>query len=299
MQRVDADETILGAWIILMATLTLGVWFVSLCSRTLATPDGVDRPTHLWNRAVEWFWLLLLAVPVVSLGVLAVLFPADATSREAPRRASCLNNLKQIGLALHNYHDAYGCFPPACTTDKDGRPLHSWRVLIVPYLESRDFYDQLRLEEPWDSPHNRAVAREWYDGRAPCYRCSSDRQGDPSSTSYVMLTGPGTISDGGSSSALEAITDGPEQTIIVVEMARSGIHWMEPRDLDLREMSFRINDLEAPGVRSDHPGVVHVVTADGAGHTLHNDLPEDDLRALATIAGGEEACGVLESKGDR
>ena len=58
---------------------------------------------------------------------------------------------------MNNYEAQHGCFPPAYSVDKDGRPLHSWRVLLLPYLDEEELYKQLRLDEPWDSPHNKAV----------------------------------------------------------------------------------------------------------------------------------------------
>ena len=93
----------------------------------------------------------LVFVPVM----LALLLPAVQAAREAARRAQCTNNLKQIGLAMHNYASANGAFPPAAIYDANGKPLLSWRVLILPYLEQDSLYKQFHLAEPWDSPHNK------------------------------------------------------------------------------------------------------------------------------------------------
>ncbi len=100
----------------------------------------------------------------------AVFFPADSSVREAPRRRSCIVNLKVIGLGLQNYYSVHGCFPPAYTTDEDGHPLHSWRVLILPHIEEAALYHRLRLDEPWHSPHNRAVFESAeFSHRCPYY----------------------------------------------------------------------------------------------------------------------------------
>ena len=65
-----------------------------------------------------------------------------------PRRMLCTNNLKQLALAMHTYNDYHKSFPPAYTTDEDGKPLHSWRVLILPFIEQRGLYESIRLDEP-------------------------------------------------------------------------------------------------------------------------------------------------------
>ncbi|MEZ6114117.1 MAG: DUF1559 domain-containing protein [Pirellulaceae bacterium] len=83
-----------------------------------------------------------------------MLLPAVQTAREAARRSQCSSNLKQIELALHNYHDTFKSFPPAYIADANGRPMHSWRVLILPFMEQRELYDQCRFDEPWDGPNN-------------------------------------------------------------------------------------------------------------------------------------------------
>jgi hypothetical protein len=118
----------------------------------------------------------------------ALLLPAVGMAREAARRAQCRNNLKQIGVALQNYHAAWNSFPPPYTVDSNGRPLLSWRVLILPYLNQQDVYDEFHLDEPWDSPHNRELTRLMLD----VFTCPSDENAMPFATNYVAITGLGT-----------------------------------------------------------------------------------------------------------
>ena len=93
-------------------------------------------------------------------GIMAVLLiPAVSSAREAARRMQCSNNLKQIALALHNYHSAYGTLPPAYTIDVDGNRLHSWRTLILPYMEQDALYQQIDFSKPWDDPANAFLAK--------------------------------------------------------------------------------------------------------------------------------------------
>jgi hypothetical protein len=99
--------------------------------------------------------------------LLVLLWPAVEAAREAARRSSCNCNLKQIGLGLQTYADAYKCFPPAYTTDATGNRMHRWRVLILPYVEQKALYAQYDFSEPWDGPHNRLLAKYM----PPFYRC--------------------------------------------------------------------------------------------------------------------------------
>ncbi len=88
----------------------------------------------------------------------ALLLPAVQAARQAARRTVSMNNLKQIALAMLNYVEAKGAFPPAYIADKTtGKPLLSWRVAILPYLEREDLFKEFHLDEPWDSQHNKAL----------------------------------------------------------------------------------------------------------------------------------------------
>src|SRR5579863_7317837 len=90
---------------------------------------------------------------VVLLGL--IVWPAIIKQRRAAALAESKQHLKQLGVALHQYHDAYGCFPPAYVMGNDGKPWHSWRVLLLPFLDQKPLYDRYRFDEPWNGTHNR------------------------------------------------------------------------------------------------------------------------------------------------
>jgi hypothetical protein len=156
------------------------------------------------------------------------------SSRSAVRRMTCANHLKEIALALHNYHDAYGTFPPAYVADSNGRPMHSWRVLLLPFLEEKTLYEQYAFDEPWDGPNNRQLLP-----RMPqVYACpsavavSETGQGQPTyHTSYVAVVGPTTVWPGTVPRSFSEIRDGTSNTALLIEIDNSTIPWLEPRDL--------------------------------------------------------------------
>ena len=103
-----------------------------------------------------------------------------------------MNNLKQIGLAIHNYAQANKTFPPAYTVDKDGKPLLSWRVLILPYLEGDDLYSEFHLDEPWDSEHNKKLL-----SRMPAvFRDPDSKLAAQGKTNYLTVRGEKTVFSG-------------------------------------------------------------------------------------------------------
>lgn len=187
----------------------------------------------------------------------------------------CVNNMKQIGLALHNYHSAYKCFPPAFIPDEQGRPMHSWRVLILPFLEQKPLYDQYRMDEPWNSPHNSALETLMPD----IYQCPSSHILGAATTGYVMAVGPNAFSTGPGARQVGDIADGLSSTIAVVEMEDSGINWMEPLDWDTTSS-------DRPG--SYHPHVFNALLADGSVLGVEQDVDPELLKAMTTIDGGED-----------
>jgi prepilin-type processing-associated H-X9-DG protein len=228
---------------------------------------------------MEWIFGLSCAFAVLTL-----LGRAVGDAREAARRSQCLGNFSQLELALHNYHQSYGSFPPAYIADAAGRPMHSWRVLVLPFMEQGGLYNQYNFAEPWNGPNNRALL-----GQMPAIFSCPTRDGVPTSfTKVVAISGPGTMFPGARPVAFGEITDGPADTAMIAEVSNMEIPWTAPVDLDVRTMCFTINDPRGPGISSPHPGGAHIGFGDGRTYFVHSGLPTDTLRALTTIAGGEK-----------
>jgi hypothetical protein len=203
----------------------------------------------------------------------------------------CLNQLQQISLAVHCYAQAYHCLPPAYIADHDGHPLLSWRVLILPYLGENDVFKKVRLNEPWDSPHNREVFQK-ATGPNYYFHCCSATSPE-CDTSYVMVVGRNMTSDGPHSVRLGDIKDGASNTILLVEIKNSGIHWAEPRDLAFDSMSFRVNDPNWKGVGSYHNGVAHVALCDASIRSINDNFEPRVLKSLLTINGSEDVSAFI------
>jgi hypothetical protein len=233
----------------------------------------------------------VLIIVVLAGLVVALLLPAVQRSTGGGFRPRCQNNLKQIGLSLHNYHEEYGSIPPAYVIDQDGRPLYSWRVLILPFVDQAPLYNKLHLDEPWDSPHNRPLL----DVDMPVFRCPTDKRATDESgtefskgmTNYFAVVGPETMWPAPNVCRFEDVTDGLSNTILVVEVANSGIHWAEPRDLHVTQMAREVNPSAGMGLSSRHTGGTHVIFGDGRVQFISDDTPPEQLRAMLTRAGGE------------
>ena len=189
------------------------------------------------RSALTWLlWLPLIMIGCDTVGMLVSLaMPKISQMRDRPRREACLQNLKRIGLAMQAYHQTHGCFPPPFLADKSGKPQHSWRVLILPFLDEQALYARYRFDEPWNSTHNMALA----DQMPAIYRCPSETASGPK-TSYAMLVGPHAFSDGSTPRRMSDIKKRLSSIIMVAEAADEGINWLEPRDLDTKKMAFYI-----------------------------------------------------------
>lgn len=228
---------------------------------------------------------LFVWVLCVSLG-LSMLVTLARMCQNAQRAALSCNAqcpLNQLQLALRIYHDIHGCFPPAYIADENGVPIHSWRVLILPYIEQQSLYDAYNFNEPWNGPNNWRLAAQM-----PGIFCSPTEDPSTSFTNIVAITGPGTAFPGGTSTSLADFADGAENTILLTEVRDSDIPWLQPRDLDTRQYSFKINDPAAIGISSVSWRRPYVVFADSIhAYAVSIDIPPEALRALSTIAAQE------------
>ena len=219
----------------------------------------------------------LVSVLLIGLGA-AILVPAMGSAREAARRASCQCRLKQIGLALQNYLSEYGAFPPAYSVDADGRPMHSWRALILPSFEG-GLANDYNFDEPWDSPGNLKLI----DQMPNVYRCPSDGKAAPGTTNYAAVVGNQTFWPHASSRKRDEISDGLSNTIAVVEVSGLDIPWTKPVDLDFGKLSFQINSGSSEDIASQHGDGVDMLMTDGSVRFLRNGIEPDVLRGLLTV----------------
>lgn len=269
------------------------LWFLVLCGGGAAM-DGLILPLVFMVTICASVVFLFMAVGLRSLhwfcaamgtGALVFLLILPMRSHAGPsaRRAQCSNNLKQIVLALHNYHDTYGSFPPAYVADESGRPLYSWRVLILPFLEQKPLYDQFRLDEPWDSPNNLPLSQTEIN----VFRCPSDETGDPSKspgvTNYIAVVGPGTMWPEDRSTSFGDFKNGTSNKLAVVEVHGSGVHWAEPRDLHVDQMARAVNPAAGQGISSGHEGGANVALAEGSVRFLPSETPPAELDAMLSI----------------
>lgn len=229
------------------------------------------------------------ALALLLLSGVCMCLPSISPPKVYTRKMACANNLKQFAVALHTYHDRYGTFPPAYIADENGKPMHSWRVLILPEMEQQQLYDQYRFDEPWDGPNNRKLHQQTLPYIA-CAAASHNRPLKPGTeTHYVVVVGPKTAFPGDKCVALSDITDNHGNTILVVEVESSGIHWMEPRDLHVTQMARQINPAKGQGISSGHKGGgAHVAMADGSVEFLgEKTLTPAEIQSLLTIDGNE------------
>jgi hypothetical protein len=206
----------------------------------------------------------------------ALLVPAVQKVREAAHRVGDANNLRQLALGMHAYHDNYGSLPPAVLRSPSGQP-YSWRVALLPYVEGNNLYQQYDMNEPWDGPHNKQLLPLMPRVYASPYE---ELQSQSSSTYYQVFVGPGAIFEGDKGLTLAQIVDGTPDTLLIVEAA-DPVPWTKPQDLPFGP-NQPLPKLGHPAARS-----ITAAFADGSVLTIRKDTNEKTLRALITWNGGE------------
>lgn len=212
-------------------------------------------------------WLLTSPEPIVGGGI-----------REAAARSQSQNNLRQMALAMLNYHDSEKTLPPVAIFDRQGQPLLSWRVRILPYIEQQMLYQEFHLDEPWDSPHNLRLLPRMPQVYTPSYRA---RNAKPYSTPYQVFVGNGAAFEGKRGLRMpEDFPDGTANTLLIVEAAEL-VPWTKPADLPFNPK----RPLPALGW---YPWQgFHAAMADGSARSIRRQLSETTLRAAITRNGGE------------
>ena len=246
-----------------MFVVSVGVTIWGLCNRP-------NRLVEIGSLGCVASLILLLSTPGVN-------------NAETRNRTSCPNNLKQLGIALLDFADKHKNFPPAVMYDSLGQPMHSWRTLILPYIEEGTLYRTYHFNEPWNGPINASLTRV----DVLCFRCP-EHPPAPFETSYVAVIAPGSVWSVPGGAKISDITDGPKNTILLVEMKNSGIKWAEPRNLDLNNLPPGMTKQNLLHSLSNHAGGFYAVFADAHVEFIPETIPWADFEAMLTIAGGEK-----------
>ena len=195
--------------------------------------------------------------------------------REKAARTRCANSLKQLGIAFHTYADTNGTFPPAATYDKGGKALLSWRVAILPFIEEKKLYDEFKLDEAWDSDHNKKLL-----ARMPTLFADPAKIAKANQTFYQVFVGKGAAFEGQKGLKLTDFTDGTSNTILVAE-GGVDVPWTKPVDLDYQPGK------KLPALGGIFPGGFHALFADGSVRFFPKSIKTKSLEAYITRNGGE------------
>jgi hypothetical protein len=239
-----------------------------------AMDDSAEIPPRNWKATLLKGFLFGAVIFVL----IALLIPATRDARGAARRTQCKNNLKQIGLALYNYHDEYGSFPPAYTVDSNGRMLHSWRTLLLPYLDHDQFYRQIDFSKPWYDPVNATA----FNAAVDVFQCRSTEM-PTNHTIYLGVSGPNCCFRDDKPTTFTDIEDGMSYTLMVVEVPQNRtVPWMSPQDAD--EALILGIDKDS---KVSHTGGIQAAMADGSVRFISSNINRVTLRALLTTSGSE------------
>jgi hypothetical protein len=264
---------------------------------------GGRRRRRQQSTGMSPVWIVVLVLGILgALGLVcclpALLIPAVQKVREAAVRAQDTNNLKQLTIAMQAYNDTYGQLPPAVVYDRDGKPLYSWRVLLLPFIEQNNLYTAFHLDEPWDSPNNKPLLASM----PRTYLQPGATPQEPYATYYQVFDGPGAAFDSDKSNGLipcpaglpgmglqqgrnksripMTFPDGTANTILIAE-AGDPVPWTKPADLRWDPKG------PLPKFGGMFHGDMNVALADGETRFLRKGLSEQTLRAAITANGGE------------
>jgi hypothetical protein len=296
--------------------LTTVLWVFVVVSAALAA-FGTGGLVAAGLVVAFWWWVFngprfrgntlatVLSVVAVIVFLLFLLLPAVQSAREASSANQCRSNLKQIALALQTYHDVHGHLPPPYIADAHGKPIHSWRVLILPYIEEQTLYRQYKFDEPWDGPNNRKLAKLIPE----VFRCPSQLSTNAAcsvETNYFAIVGPETAwpEGGDSGRKFRDFKDGVSMTLLLVEATGQSVNWMEPRDVSMDDAIAMLTGKQRNGhihvsdgwitTSRSHGMMRNVALADGRNLWLGRSQFEDAVKSLITVAGRETYSYELE-----
>ena len=240
----------------------------------------IHRRGQMSTVAIVFLVLGIVFAMMVVVGAIlvALMLPAIQSARTAARSTQSKNNLKQIGLALHNYHDVYNQFPPGGIYTKNEEPYNAWMTSLLPYVDQAPLYDMINSNEPWTSPTNQPVFQN-------VVRAYLNPNVGPE---HATVGGLGAAHYAGNSQLLKAngkigirdITDGTSNTILAGEVSAGFMAWGDPENRRDPAMGFGSAPNQFGGPAASRAGVT-MLMCDGAVHFISNDVDPQVLKDLA------------------
>ena len=219
--------------------------------------------------------VVLLGGLLVCGGVVALIaIPGVSRVRMSAQRANSQNNLRQLGIAIHNYHDTYQEFPPAVVKDANGKPLYSGLVLLLPFMEQQNIYQQFDQSKAWDDPVNRNASRQMI----PAFTNPASTDNRMGHSDYMLVGGPNAILSETGKNTFANILDGTSNTIMAVEVGSGNTleSWAQPVTWDPSK----------PFTGPD-PTMVNVLFGDGSVRALPKTTPLQTLRLISDRQDGQ------------
>lgn len=204
-------------------------------------------------------------------------------------QAMTIANLEQIASALNAYAADHGAYPLPIVRDALGRPMHSWRVAILPYLNATELYQAYDLSKPWDDSENLSLI----DSMPPVFGTTNPGSWPNYESTYQLVVGDGTLFPVRGPLSPGRVTDDASKTALVVEARSPGANqsspspWTKPTELDLTTMTGAIGSNPGVEIGGVTVGGAGIATVDGSGHFLKETTPPEVVRAILTATGGE------------
>ncbi len=248
---------------------------ITISAATAKPWDGDARRGGAGRRRYSVLSVLAGVTVVVAVGSVASLLLYSTATRwtEQRRQEECAERMTTILRALKHYHQQHGMFPPPVVFDKQGRPMHSWRALLLGEFKLSRAVPQYRLDLPWDSADNMSTAA----ALPPIYVCPADSESfEYGWTNYLLVTGEGTFFPPGTSRAA-SLGNVAGDRVILIECRGTRIEWLEPKDVDIGALPRGVNSV--PGsISSHHRGGANVGRVDGTVEFFSESMPDRLIR---------------------
>ncbi|HJT30505.1 MAG TPA: DUF1559 domain-containing protein, partial [Pirellulales bacterium] len=199
----------------------------------------------------------------------------EFSARDQQNDQAHQDKLARLAAAFDAYYTAHGQYPPAAVVGPDGKTLHSWRVELLPYLGEQKLFESYKLDEPWDSEHNKPLVKQ-----IPSVFSTSvwTQKGD---AEYFVITGKGTLLDADGPRTRESMTDAPGETLLVLQ-SQQRVPWTKPVDIEVSADHSPLRPFRG------HGKGFYAVFADGTVRFVSKATDASSIRAMFTKAGGDQ-----------